>query len=246
MKTAVRKIIRKFGYDLVSFDPRFNYEAKKIHLLNKFAINHVLDVGANTGQFGAYLRKLGYSGKITSFEPIKEAYRILEQVTDPDPLWTTVCAGLGNENESAILNISQNSFSSSIKKISPLTLKVHPDSATVSRQKISLYALDSIFNKYVKSDSKVLLKIDTQGFESEVLAGAIKSLPKIDVIILEMSLESLYNEQELLPILMTKMKDFGFSVSILEPCDEDYKNLTILQVDGWFIKTTVKTLHNEK
>lgn len=236
MKQHLRKAFRKFGYDLVSFDPRFNFEARKSHLLKKFNINHVLDVGANIGQFGTYLRQIGYFGQITSFEPMSVAYDKLKQTTNNDPNWTPFCGGLGVKEESVFINISKNSFSSSIKEILPLHLEVHPDSATESQETINLYALDSIFDKFVKPESKVLLKIDTQGFESEVLEGAIESLNKIDIVILEMSLEPLYSDQYLFSTLFAKMKTLGFKASILESCDENYEDYTILQMDGWFIK----------
>ena len=41
-------------------------------------INLVLDVGANTGQFGHVARNRGYAGRIISFEPVKEAFTALE------------------------------------------------------------------------------------------------------------------------------------------------------------------------
>ena len=52
-------------------------------------INLVLDVGANTGQFGRSLRNRGYAGRIISFEPVKEAFTALENAARGDDLWTT-------------------------------------------------------------------------------------------------------------------------------------------------------------
>ena len=39
-------------------------------LLDRYQINVVIDVGANEGQFASELRRMGYQGKIISFEPI--------------------------------------------------------------------------------------------------------------------------------------------------------------------------------
>jgi hypothetical protein len=70
-----------------------------------------------------------------------------------------------------------------------------------------------------------------------VLTGAMESIGKIEIVVLKMSLVLLYSGQVLFSALMDKMKDFGYSLSILEPCDEDYKTFTILQMDGWFVRS---------
>ena len=50
-----------------------------VKLLKYYDINKVFDVGANTGQFAESLFNNGYTGKIVSFEPLKEAYDTLLQ-----------------------------------------------------------------------------------------------------------------------------------------------------------------------
>ena len=56
-------------------------------LLEHHGIDLVLDVGANTGQFGTFLRELGYRGTIASFEPIPSAHDQLVQRSKNDPDW---------------------------------------------------------------------------------------------------------------------------------------------------------------
>lgn len=42
-------------------------------------IDVVIDVGANIGQFGEFLRKHGFRGKIVSFEPTLSAFQALQK-----------------------------------------------------------------------------------------------------------------------------------------------------------------------
>ena len=53
-------------------------------LLRRLAINLVIDVGANQGQFALGLRALGYRGRIVSFEPQTAQYAHLRTLTARD------------------------------------------------------------------------------------------------------------------------------------------------------------------
>ena len=72
-----------------------------------FAIDVVLDVGANTGQFAQALRAQGYHGHIVSFEPLSDAHAALVAAADSDPLWDVAerCA-IGAQDGWAEINIS--------------------------------------------------------------------------------------------------------------------------------------------
>ncbi|MFZ0497148.1 MAG: hypothetical protein WBE80_05265 [Methylocella sp.] len=56
-------------------------------LMRDRKITLVLDIGANKGQYGKSLRDtIGYKGRIVSFEPLREAFAILQQTAASDPL----------------------------------------------------------------------------------------------------------------------------------------------------------------
>src|SRR5258708_7328948 len=57
-------------------------------LLLHLDVDCVFDVGANTGQYAAMLRReVGFQGLIISFEPIPKVARALRAVAKGDPLW---------------------------------------------------------------------------------------------------------------------------------------------------------------
>jgi hypothetical protein len=80
LKSAIRTALRSLGHDLMPFPVTDWFEQKVTigrHLPKLFShleINCVLDVGAHHGEFGSFLRDIGYSGNIISFEPVQENY----------------------------------------------------------------------------------------------------------------------------------------------------------------------------
>src|SRR5688500_2068285 len=62
-------------------------DARRVKLLESERIDLVLDVGANVGQYASKLRDAGYTGRIVSFEPYREAFAQLERNAARDPRW---------------------------------------------------------------------------------------------------------------------------------------------------------------
>ena len=201
-----------------------------------FNIDTLFDVGANVGQYGKHIRQLGYDQKIVSFEPLQSAFQILQKVSSKDDKWVINNYALGNIAGKSIINVSENSVSSSILNMMTQHLESAPNSKYVSQQEIEVRTLDSIFDTFFNSDSNVMLKIDTQGYEKKVIDGSESSLKNIKIIQLEMSLVSLY-ESEMLFIDMIKFLEIkGFILFSLEPGYADPVTSQLLQVDGIFVR----------
>ncbi|MFX8373787.1 FkbM family methyltransferase, partial [Acinetobacter baumannii] len=86
------------------------------------------------------------------------------------------------------INISGNSYSSSILPMLPAHLSAAPESLYIGKAKTKVITLDSVFDEYRVNKEKVFLKIDTQGFEAEVLSGLSRNLRNITAVQLEMSI----------------------------------------------------------
>jgi FkbM family methyltransferase len=65
-----------------------------------------------------------------------------------------------------------------------------PNSYYVGKETVPIIRLDSI--DYIPDTSKVFLKIDTQGYEREVLEGATRLLPLVHGMQIELSIAPLY------------------------------------------------------
>ena len=131
-------------------------------------------------------------------------------------------------------------MSSSILNILPEHIKSAPTSEFVAKQNIKIKRLDSIFENFFEECDNVMLKIDTQGYEKNVILGAENILSKIKIIQLEMSIVPLY-ENEILFIEMINFLDSkGFELFSLENGFADTKTGKLLQLDGIFINKKTK------
>lgn len=234
MVSLINSILQKAKIQIKRFP---NQEQRRlITILNNKHINHVLDVGANIGQYSLQLRAIGYKSKITSFEPINEMFNQLQKNCSKDINWNAINMALGNENTTEQINISKNFASSSILEITSQSTKIEPETAYVSKQQINVRKLDDIFFEYCNENENVFLKIDVQGFEYNVLQGSGNVLQYIKGIQLEMSLSELYKGELLFLDMMHYIKNLGFELQSLEPGFWDHNTGKLLQVDGVFVK----------
>jgi hypothetical protein len=98
-------------------------------------------------------------------------------------------------------------------------------------------ALDDCIDQYVDSAEGGLLKIDTQGYEMEVLRGARRSLTdKINAVQTELSLVELYDGQPLLLDVCNFLKQYNFNLRHIIPGFKDPISGALLQLDGIFTK----------
>lgn len=234
IKHEMRKLLWKLGYDFSRFAPVSHPIARRKSLFRFYDINTVLDIGANSGQFGRELRKeIGFNERILSFEPLSTAFVLLKEHARHDPRWEAFNFAIGDTNEKKEINIAGNSYSSSLLDMLPAHLQSAPESKYVGRETIEIRTLDSIFEG-LKAAGNVYMKIDTQGFESKVLKGAGKSLPSIGTVQLEMSLVPLYDGELQFVEMCSLMERKGYNLVALENGFTDDASGQLLQVDGIF------------
>ncbi len=228
----LRKTGSKFGLDFKMTD-----EERMILLLKHYKINLIFDVGANTGQYAKELFSYGYKGKILSFEPLSDAHNILVNAAKNISNWKVAdrCA-LGDIDEEIDINITENSVSSSLLEVLPDHVDAAPKSKIIGKEKVKVFRLDSIADKYISDNDIVFLKIDTQGYEEKVLKGAKETLKKIKGVELELSLVKLFDGQKLYLELIEMMNQEGFSLHSVEPAFTDKKTGRLLQVNGLFFR----------
>lgn len=241
MKTlarTARAMTRSCGIDLVRYQPlKTTLLGQREQLLRQADINLVFDIGANVGQFGSELRRYGYQGEILSFEPQRGAYQHLRTAAAPDPLWHTYHYAFGEVPGTTTINLSQNSHSSSLLPMLAAHLESAPDSAYVGREEIEVRTLDGFWQEHGPEyrDRRIMLKIDVQGFEQYVLAGAADFLPFASLIELEMSLVELYNGEMLYQEMMAYLRSLGFGTLLtLIPGHSNPETGRLLQFDGVF------------
>ncbi len=240
MKKQIKQAFRSLGLELElhKFSPDISQVARLKRLLDYHQIDLILDVGANRGQYARYLREIDYRGKIVSFEPLSECYQYLLSVSQSDPLWIIAPQGaLGDRDGEIAINVSANTLSSSVLGMLDRHVKAAPESAYIAQETVPLRKLDTVANHYLTDNVQgIFLKLDVQGFEMPVLAGAQESLPRIKAIQLELSLVPLYEGQILLRETLDRLEEMGYELHQISPDFTDIHTGRMLQVDGIFIK----------
>lgn len=235
--------LKKRGYQLRPF-PEFSKDTiRRIKMMQYYDIDILFDVGANSGQYGTLARTLGYSKKIVSFEPLNDAFFLLNEVSKNDINWFVNNYALGNENTKSIIHIAGNSYSSSILEMLNTHLNAAPESAYISTQEIEIKTFESIYSQFCTEKNNIMLKVDTQGYEKNVIDGVGDFLENISILDLEMSLVPLYENGMLFNEMLDYVESKGFKLFSLENEFSDEANGQLLQVDGIFVnKCRIKNL----
>lgn len=235
IKHQLRTLLWKSGYDITRFKPASHPIARRQRFLKIYQIDTVLDVGANTGQFAFELRHdMGYKNKILSFEPLSTAFSILQKNANGDDAWEVFNHALGDLELTTEINVAANSESSSLLPMLPSHLKSAPQSQYIGKEQISVKTLDQIFPALCQDARNIYLKLDTQGFEKNVLLGAASSLGRIDTVQMELSLVPLYNNQMLFSEMHAFMIERGYTLIAVEDGFSDPNSGQVLQADGIF------------
>jgi FkbM family methyltransferase len=219
------------GYDLVRFEGQHNLRSHLTKVINAYKINVIIDVGANEGQFGLFLRSIGFKGVICSFEPVAAPFAILSSVSETDDLWFSYNFALGAKSEEAQINVSKHTTFSSLLKPNEYALGHWPNSHIDHTEKVIVKTLDEWSLEGLISDKdSIFLKMDTQGFDLEVFLGAKNTLKSVCGILSELSLIAVYEGMPNYTQSLSTFERAGFSVSGFYPITRN-KNLSLNEVD---------------
>jgi FkbM family methyltransferase len=210
-------------------------KAKRLEVLSGLGIEVALDVGANKGQWASELRRSGYLGKIISFEPSPEPFAQLQTLARCDQQHACVQAGLGSRDGTAQLLTTSATVNSSFRN--PVHRPNLSSGIEVEGQvTVLIRRLDSVLPSLASETDRFYLKIDTQGFEREVLTGAPDTLSRTDAVEIELSLLELYEGQGLLPEVWELLVSSGLRPAWIERGYRESGDIWLLQVDGLFVR----------
>lgn len=198
-------------------------------------VSTVLDIGANVGQFALSLRAAGYRSRMVSFEPLTSAHAALCQATKGDEMWNVAPRmALGRDSRETAINIAKNLASSSLLQVKEKSIRAAPVSSFDDVESIIVRRLDDVVQEEWREPYG--MKLDTQGFELQVLQGATKTLRQTSVLLTEMSLASLYEDGAKFAEVYLFLEQNGFRcIGFGEGFVDNFRN-EVLQVDGIFIR----------
>lgn len=232
----VNRVLAGFGVRLARA-PRAADRRRRL-LMQARSVERVIDIGANSGQYARKIRSLGYRGLIDSYEPLPSAFSELQLRAKHDARWRTFQLAVGRSQHRLKLNVAGNSVSSSPLEMAKRHTDAEPQSRIVSTVDVECTTLDQIMESLPTQG--MMLKVDTQGYESEVLAGGKSSLKKLQLIELELSLVELYVGQPLFRELDAILVGNGFALASLAEGFWDGRTGELLQMDAIYARSPAK------
>jgi FkbM family methyltransferase len=198
-------------------------------------INCVIDVGGNEGQFGLMLRELGYGGHIISFEPVESVYARLLERARVDPKWKVHNVALGNEDVVRTINVTKGAELHSFLTPSDY-LNEHFEGSfadVVRREEVQLRRLDSIYDDVMQDIQapKIFLKLDTQGYDLEVLKGAKDTIRHIVGLQSEVSVLPIYKNMPDYLEALGIYRSLGFALTGLFTVSREPRTLKVIDYD---------------
>lgn len=140
----------------------------------------------------------------------------------------------GDENGTKIMYKNEFTPSSSLLQMARLHKDAFPLTEHETEEFIEVRRLDCVLSDVQLRDN-ILLKMDVQGYEMKVIAGADQLLSRAKLLIVETSFRVLYEGQSLFDDLYDTMRAKCFSYAgnwnqILSPADG-----SVLQADAIFV-----------
>jgi FkbM family methyltransferase len=207
------------------------------HILERYGITLVLDVGANVGQYAMRLRRAGYGGRIVSFEPLAEPHAALAATAAADPAWTVAPRlALGDGDGETTIAVSAESDMSSALPFTDEMAGLLDSAAFVGTETVRQARLDGVFGGHARAGDRVLLKIDTQGTERRVLDGAMGVLDRIALVQTELAIVPVYRGEPGWRATIDHLERLGFSPVLFIPGYFNRRTARLVGMDGVFAR----------
>ena len=206
-------------------------------VLDALDVTCVLDVGANTGQFGRRLRAAGYPGRIVSFEPVAAIADQLRLATREDPDWWVRQVATGAEDASAEINVVPGTMSS-LLPASAFGRKWSDRLGESHTETIAVHRLDGLLDEVTAGlDSpRLFLKMDTQGFDLPTLTGLGDRIDEVVGLQSELAAVPIYDGMTRYTEQLTAYEAHGFELSGLFPVTHDAPTLRIIEFDAVMVR----------
>lgn len=260
-KRFVIKAFKMFGFDVVRIGPHLVITRRNLdhlewttileplllqhhlgYLLKQFEVNCVLDIGANEGQYGLALRRLGYEGYIISFEPIRELYEKLQALSSNDSKWSVYQFALGSRDFSTQIQVTDSKVFSSLLKTNTYAEERFGKSVQVNRvEEVEVRRLDAVLGVVIRQirNPRIFLKMDTQGYDLEVFSGLGEQVKRIVGLQSEVSVIPIYEGTPTMIEALMLYESHGFEITGFFPITKDNKTSRVIEYDCVMVRVAV-------
>jgi len=204
-----------------------------------FGIDCVIDVGANAGQYARQLRKdVGFRGAILSFEPNPDVFAKLEQAARGDLHWHVYNLALSDTDGQVEFNIMAADQFSSIQRPGAGLEPIFASRNKVLRSvHIPCARLDTLLPELgeARGARALLLKMDTQGHDAAVVAGAGAVIQRMTGVQSELAIRPLYEDATDWRTMIAMLEEAGFVPNALFANNKGHFPL-LVEMDGLFVR----------
>lgn len=236
VKDLVRKASRSLGYDIVPLRDmsRSVLAAHLAQLFEEFGIDCVLDVGANVGQYRDFLReRVLYDGLVVSFEPVTRNLDLLRRRAAGDPNWIVEGYALGAAAGTLTINVTaETEYSSFLPPDYSKIPRIENANTVEAAEAVAVKTLDEVLPALEQrlGFRRPYLKLDTQGYDLEVLRGGLQSLSRICALQTEASVIGIYQGMPGYLDAIRFLGEHAFDVTGFFPVQRD-RRLRLIECD---------------
>jgi FkbM family methyltransferase len=216
--------LRRHGYEVVHPPSSTSLGMHLTMIFAHYNINAVIDVGARRGEYGLWLRRNGYKGWIFSFEPVGASFAALSRRAAEDEQWIPRRLALGRLSGKTDINVAEKTvFSSFLTPTSYASETFGSEPTITATETVEMTTLDEIVDELIAGveDPHLYLKVDTQGWDLEVLRGATRTLAGIETLQMEIAAQRLYAGMPSMRDSLDYLDQAGFDVSAFFPVNLD-------------------------
>lgn len=218
LKNLIEHAARRLGFDIIAKwrIPDLSYTHRLQTLFKHFGVTSIIDIGANAGQFHDQMRnQIGFKGPIYSFEPDPVLAAALADRAATDPNWTIFPVALGASAGMTTFNVMTNPVYNSFRVPDSRQLAHHENGNIVAYTvEVEVRTLDAMAAEFPDL-AHTYVKVDTQGFDLEVLKGGQQVARQIPALQTEVSLTPLYLGGPTISESIAAFSEVGLSVADL-------------------------------
>lgn len=198
--------LRKRGIDVPL------YEKLTAPWVNADRFRAVIDIGANEGQFAKVALNAFPGSKIIAFEPLPDCYESMVSKFNGESRFEAHNLALGDARCEMQFNRHSFTPASSFLKLSSAQASAFPYTADATTMKVHCDRLDDVINPDTLI-GPVFIKIDVQGYEANVVKGAIAHLKKAEMVMIECALQPMYESQPPVLDLLQRLDNLGLRLA---------------------------------
>ncbi len=245
MTRLVAQALRKLKALRLVDGRKLHQQLERTHLRRLLAlleVDCVFDVGANRGQYASMLRSAsGFKGTIISFEPIPEFAAEIRRRSARDGAWAVEEIALAGETGEREFHVMRDSEYSSLGR--PLHAEVNLFRQSNCPARTISVRTETLSAAYQRLRAQFqfrrpFLKMDTQGFDVDVVAGGKDVIRQFVGLQSELAIKRIYDTSVDFRDALTLYESLGFELSSFIPNNAGHFP-TLIEIDCVMVRKDI-------